>query len=182
MESEVWRGIHKYAAEFVHQCPQVHAEGAWRGKAHLEVWAHLQGGCNCGCQTGTQAPRASRGEARGQKAKLRREGCGSTLPAPALSLRHTSDRAEQGALKIRGCWCAHGEPGHWVPGAYVGADYSNGNGSPGLVPGVCPGPLLCVCVCSYIDRLATCDFTWGHKLLTEVPTHHTVPPRGTQRT
>lgn len=28
-----------------------------------------------------------------------------------------------GELKIRGRWCAHrGEPGHWVPGAYVGAD------------------------------------------------------------
>jgi hypothetical protein len=115
-------------------------------------------------------------EAREQKAKLRREGCGSPLPALALLLRHASNGAEQGTLKIRGCWCAHREPGHWVPGAYVGAYYSNGNGSPGLVPGVCPGPLLCVCVCSYIDRLATCDFTWGHKLLTEVPTHRTVPP------
>lgn len=53
-----------------------------------------------------------------------------------------------GALEMRSHWCTHrGEPGRWVPGAYVGADYSNGNGSPGLVPGVCPGPLLCICVC-----------------------------------
>lgn len=98
-----------------------------------------------------------------------------------LHLKHHSDtlamEQSTGALKIRGHWYAHrGEPGHWVPGAYVGADYSDGNGCPGLVPGVCPGPLLCVGVCDYIDRLATYDFTWGHKLLAEVPTHHTVPP------
>lgn len=88
-----------------------------------------------------------------------------------------------GALEMSSHWCTHGGgPGCWVPGAYVGADYSNGNGFSGLVSGVCPGPLLCICVCvSYIDRLATCDLTWGHKLLTEVFTiiqYHPEEPKG----
>lgn len=57
MEIGVWPGTHKYVAESVHQCPQVDAEGAWRGgQAHLEVWAYLEGGCNFGCRTGTQTP------------------------------------------------------------------------------------------------------------------------------